>query len=161
MSPTSRPRPTRPGPVRGCPPRSSGRKPAPGIRRATPGAATRGETPNRRTTVANLGGTALRPAPVGAYPAGASAYGAEQMLGDVWEWTSSPLRPVARLRADDLRALLASRSSTATTGCCGADRGRWSRHSAAQLPQLGSSVSAGRSSPVSGWPGMPGRRDPA
>jgi len=42
---------------------------------------------------ANLGGDALRPAPVGAYPAGASAYGAEQMLGDVWEWTSSPLRP--------------------------------------------------------------------
>lgn len=42
---------------------------------------------------ANLGGTARRPAPVGAYPAGASAYGAEQLLGDVWEWTSSPLRP--------------------------------------------------------------------
>jgi iron(II)-dependent oxidoreductase len=41
----------------------------------------------------NLGGAALRPAPVGAYPAGASACGAEQMLGDVWEWTSSPLRP--------------------------------------------------------------------
>ncbi|KZS59640.1 ergothioneine biosynthesis protein EgtB [Mycobacterium kansasii] len=42
---------------------------------------------------ANLGAAALRPAPVGAYPAGASAYGAEQLLGDVWEWTSSPLRP--------------------------------------------------------------------
>ncbi len=42
---------------------------------------------------ANLGGDALRPAPVGAYPDGASAYGAEQMLGDVWEWTASPLRP--------------------------------------------------------------------
>jgi gamma-glutamyl hercynylcysteine S-oxide synthase len=42
---------------------------------------------------ANLGGAALRPAPVGAYPDTASAYGAEQMLGDVWEWTSSPLRP--------------------------------------------------------------------
>ena len=41
----------------------------------------------------NLGGSSLRPAPVGAYPAGASAYGAEQLLGDVWEWTSSPLRP--------------------------------------------------------------------
>ncbi|BBX05555.1 ergothioneine biosynthesis protein EgtB [Mycolicibacterium aichiense] len=46
-------------------------------------------TPQR----ANLGGQALRPAPVGAYPDGASAYGAEQMLGDVWEWTTSPLRP--------------------------------------------------------------------
>jgi gamma-glutamyl hercynylcysteine S-oxide synthase len=43
--------------------------------------------------LANLGGDALRPAPAGAYPAGASAYGAEQMLGDVWEWTTSPLRP--------------------------------------------------------------------
>lgn len=41
---------------------------------------------------ANLGGDALRPAPVGAYPDGASAYGVEQLLGDVWEWTSSPLR---------------------------------------------------------------------
>jgi iron(II)-dependent oxidoreductase len=44
-------------------------------------------------TLANLGGTALRPAPVGAYPAGASAYGAEQLMGDVWEWTTSSFRP--------------------------------------------------------------------
>jgi iron(II)-dependent oxidoreductase len=46
--------------------------------------------------VANLGGSlgmALRPAPVGAYPRGASAYGAEQMIGDVWEWTSSDFTP--------------------------------------------------------------------
>jgi iron(II)-dependent oxidoreductase len=43
--------------------------------------------------LANLDGTALRPAPVGAYPAGASTYGVEQLLGDVWEWTSSPFRP--------------------------------------------------------------------
>ena len=43
--------------------------------------------------LANLGGDAMRPAPVGAYPRGASAYGAEQMLGDVWEWTTSPIRP--------------------------------------------------------------------
>jgi len=42
---------------------------------------------------ANLGGAARRPAPVGAYPDGASAYGVQQLLGDVWEWTSSPLRP--------------------------------------------------------------------
>ncbi|GLP79055.1 ergothioneine biosynthesis protein EgtB [Mycobacterium antarcticum] len=45
------------------------------------------------TALVNMGGDALRPAPVGAYPAGASAYGAEHMLGDVWEWTTSPLRP--------------------------------------------------------------------
>nr|MDP9462100.1 SUMF1/EgtB/PvdO family nonheme iron enzyme [Actinomycetota bacterium] len=43
--------------------------------------------------LANLDGGALRPAPVGAYPAGASAYGVEQLMGDVWEWTSSPFRP--------------------------------------------------------------------
>jgi iron(II)-dependent oxidoreductase len=43
--------------------------------------------------VTNLGGSALRPAPVGAYPAGASAYGVEQLIGDVWEWTSSAFRP--------------------------------------------------------------------
>ncbi|SHG15578.1 iron(II)-dependent oxidoreductase [Jatrophihabitans endophyticus] len=39
--------------------------------------------------LANLGGGSLRPAPVGAYPDGASAYGVEQLIGDVWEWTSS------------------------------------------------------------------------
>lgn len=43
--------------------------------------------------LANLGGTALRPAPVGAYEAGASAYGVEQLMGDVWEWTSSGFEP--------------------------------------------------------------------
>jgi iron(II)-dependent oxidoreductase len=43
--------------------------------------------------LANLDGTALRPAPVGAYPASASPCGAEQLLGDVWEWTSSPFEP--------------------------------------------------------------------
>jgi iron(II)-dependent oxidoreductase len=41
----------------------------------------------------NLGGAGLRPAPVGAYPDSASAYGAEQMIGDVWEWTSSNFAP--------------------------------------------------------------------
>ncbi len=43
--------------------------------------------------LANLGGRGLRPAPAGAYPRGASACGAEQMIGDVWEWTSSDFTP--------------------------------------------------------------------
>ena len=43
--------------------------------------------------LANVGGTALRPAPVGAFPAGASAYGVEQLIGDTWEWTSSDFTP--------------------------------------------------------------------
>jgi len=43
--------------------------------------------------LANLGGAHFRPAAVGAYPAGASAYGCHQMVGDVWEWTSSDFEP--------------------------------------------------------------------
>jgi gamma-glutamyl hercynylcysteine S-oxide synthase len=42
---------------------------------------------------ANLGQRHLSPAPVGAYPAGASALGIEQLIGDVWEWTSSGWHP--------------------------------------------------------------------
>lgn len=39
---------------------------------------------------ANLGQRHLAPAPVGAYPAGASPLGVHQLIGDVWEWTSTP-----------------------------------------------------------------------
>jgi gamma-glutamyl hercynylcysteine S-oxide synthase len=38
---------------------------------------------------ANLDQLAFGTAPVGAYPGGASAVGAHQMMGDVWEWTGS------------------------------------------------------------------------
>ena len=46
-------------------------------------------TPER----ANLGQRHLRPAPAGSYPAGAAPSGARQLIGDVWEWTSSDFLP--------------------------------------------------------------------
>jgi iron(II)-dependent oxidoreductase len=42
---------------------------------------------------ANLGQHHLRPAPAGSYPAGAAPSGARQLMGDVWEWTSSDFTP--------------------------------------------------------------------
>jgi iron(II)-dependent oxidoreductase len=42
---------------------------------------------------ANLGQRHLRPAPAGAYPEGAAPSGARQLIGDVWEWTSSDFLP--------------------------------------------------------------------
>lgn len=51
-----------------------------------------GDTPptNRH---ANLGQHGWGPAPVGSYALGASAYGVEQLLGDVYEWTASRFLP--------------------------------------------------------------------
>ncbi|HEY2505881.1 MAG TPA: ergothioneine biosynthesis protein EgtB [Streptosporangiaceae bacterium] len=43
--------------------------------------------------LANLGQRHLRPAPAGSYPAGAAPSGARQLIGDVWEWTSSDFLP--------------------------------------------------------------------
>jgi iron(II)-dependent oxidoreductase len=43
--------------------------------------------------VANLGQRHLRPAPAGSYPRGAAPCGARQLIGDVWEWTSSDFGP--------------------------------------------------------------------
>jgi iron(II)-dependent oxidoreductase len=42
---------------------------------------------------ANLDQRTLAPAPVGAYPLGASPIGCVQMIGDVWEWTASDFDP--------------------------------------------------------------------
>ena len=42
---------------------------------------------------ANLGQRHLQPAAVGSYPAGASALGVHQLIGDLWEWCSSGFHP--------------------------------------------------------------------
>jgi iron(II)-dependent oxidoreductase len=44
-------------------------------------------------TRANLGQHHLTPAPVGAYPEGASPQGVHQLIGDVWEWVNSDFAP--------------------------------------------------------------------
>ncbi|MFE7121571.1 SUMF1/EgtB/PvdO family nonheme iron enzyme, partial [Streptomyces sp. NPDC057654] len=48
---------------------------------------------------ANLGQRHLRPAPLGAYEAGQSPLGVRQLIGDVWEWTSSDFLPYPGFRA--------------------------------------------------------------
>jgi iron(II)-dependent oxidoreductase len=40
--------------------------------------------------LANLNAAAFGPAPIGSFPGGRSPVGCEQMLGDLWEWTSTP-----------------------------------------------------------------------
>ncbi len=52
-------------------------------------------TPDR----ANLDQWLYGPAPIGAYPLGASALGCEQMIGDVWEWTSTDVEGYPGYRA--------------------------------------------------------------
>ena len=63
---------------------------------------------------ANLGVHSLGPAPIGTFDSGAGPSGCEQMLGDVWEWTSLRLHRLPRLSGLPLPA--STRRSSSATG---------------------------------------------
>jgi len=50
-------------------------------------------------SLANLWPVGAQPAPVGTFPEGRSSWGVEQLVGDVWEWTSSDFGPYPGFRA--------------------------------------------------------------
>jgi len=83
---------------------------------------------------ANLGQRHLGPAEVGAYPGGVSPLGVHQLIGDVWEWTSSRFLPYPGFRAfpyreysevffgDDHRVLRGGSFGTDPVACRGTFR---------------------------------------
>ena len=108
---------------------------------------------------ANLGQRHLRPAPAGSYPAGASPLGVRQLIGDVWEWTSSDFLPYPGFAAFPYREYSEVFFGPDVQGAARRFVRRRTRWPAAARSATGTIRSAGRSSPASAPRGT--RRSPA
>ena len=129
---------TRRGRASGCPPRRSGRRRPGTTRRPAARGATRGATTTRPPRTPTSASATCQPAPVGAYPAGASPLGVHQLIGDVWEWTRLGLAPVPGVRGVPVprstrEVFFGGDYRVLRGGSFGTDRGGLPRH----VPQLG------------------------
>ena len=89
------------------------------------------------------------------------AQGDLQGIGQVWEWTTSLVRRLPRLRRPPVSRVLRGLLRRRSTACCAAARGRRTRASPPPPSATGTSPSAGRSSPASASPPIPRRADDA
>jgi len=82
-------------------------------------------------TRANLDGRAGGPVDVGCHPAGDSAYGCRQMIGNVWEWTATEFQPYPGFVIDPYKEYSEPWFATphkVLRGGCWATRGRLLRN---------------------------------
>ncbi len=79
---------------------------------------TPGATIPRGPEHGNFGFQLWSPAPVGSHPAGASAFGVHELVGNGWEWTSTPFGPFPGFEPSRATRVTPPTSSTTSTSSC-------------------------------------------